>query len=237
MGLNYFMIGEVSSLDYGIIISKADVYGAPEREIEEVSVPGRNGTVLFDEGHYKNVTIAYECQVLNNGTNLDAFRGWILSFHSYIRLEDTYHPGEYRMAVPKGGLSVDTGQAVKTGKFTVTFNCKPQRYLKIGEIGTEYEEAVMLMNPTWYPARPLIRVYGYGVLGIGDDSITIASHGLDYIDIDCEKMDCSCDGVNANTFITLSGADYPSLPGNAVTGITFPSTIDSIVVTPRWWTL
>ena len=31
MGLNYFMIGEVSSLDYGVIISDAAVFNAPAR--------------------------------------------------------------------------------------------------------------------------------------------------------------------------------------------------------------
>ena len=237
MGLNYFMIGEVSSLDYGVIISKAAVFNAPARVYEEVSVPGRNGTVLFDEGRYENVKVSYEAALRNKNANLDGFRAWLSSFVGYVRIEDTYHPEEYRLGVLSGGLSVSTEAANKIGRLTVEFNCKPQRFLKIGETGTSYTENVTLFNPTFYPAKPLIRVYGYGELGIGENTITIGANDLPYIDLDFDLCDATSGAVNANQYVTLTGDNYPVLPGNKTTGITLAQTISSIVVYPRWWTL
>ena len=236
MGLNYFMIEETSSLDYGVIISKAAVFDAPARAYESVSVPGRNGAVLFDEGYYENVTVTYEAALLNKNANLDGFRAWLLSFTKYVRLEDTYHSEEYRLAIPSGGFSASMEQALKIGRFKVQFDCKPQRFLKSGEIGTRYTEDVTLFNPTRYAAKPLIRVYGHGVLGVGNDTVTISSNALDYIDLDCDLCDAFCGSANANSYVTLSGDDYPSL-GVGKTGITLGTGITAIEVFPRWWTL
>ena len=236
MGLNYFMIGEVSSLDYGVVISNAAVFNAPGRVYESVSVPGRNGAVLFDEGYYENVTVSYEAALLNKHSNLDGFRAWLMSFTKYIRLEDTYHPEEYRLAIPSGGFSVTTETANKVGRFKVSFDCKPQRFLKSGEVGTRYTEDVTLFNPTQYAARPIIRVYGQGQLGVGNDTVTITGHSLDYIDLDCDLCDAYCGAANANPYVSLSGDDYPSL-GVGTTGITLGAGIEAIEVFPRWWTL
>lgn len=236
MGLNYFMIGEVSSLDFGVVISDAAVYNAPARVYESVNVPGRNGAVLFDEGYYENVTVSYEAALLNKNASLDGFRAWIMSHTGYVRLEDTYHPEEYRLAIPSGGFNAKTEQALKVGRFTVSFECKPQRFLKSGEASTRYTEDVTLFNPTRYEARPLIRIYGHGQLGIGPDTVTIGSHSLDYIDLDCDLCDASCGSSNANPYVTLTGDDYPSL-GIGTTGITLGAGIEAIEVFPRWWTL
>ena len=236
MGLNYFMIGEVSSLDYGVIISDAAVFNAPARAYESVSVPGRNGAVLFDEGYYENVTVTYEAALLNKHANLDGFRSWLMSFTKYIRLEDTYHPEEYRLAIPSGGFTATTERALKIGRFKVQFDCKPQRFLKSGDVGTEYTESVTLFNPTQYASKPLIRVYGHGVLGVGNDTVTISSNALDYIDLDCDLCDAYCGSANANPYVTLSGDDYPVF-GAGTTGITLGNGITSVEIYPHWWTL
>ena len=236
MGLNYFMIEGTASTDFGATIESAGVYGSPSRVYEEVTVPGRNGTILFDEGRYENVDITYDVAIRNDGTNLDAFRAWVQSFKGYVRIEDTYHSEEYRLGFPKGTIEPKMSSGNKNGRMTVAFNCKPQRFLKIGEIGTEYTEDVALFNPTHYDAQPLVRVYGYGELGIGDATVTITRHSLSFIDLDCALQDAFCGSTNANQYITLSGTEYPVLkPGS--NGITLDSHISSIIIYPRWWTL
>ena len=236
MGLNYFMIDETSSLDYGVIISDAAVFDAPARAYESVSVPGRNGAVIFDEGYYENVKVTYDVSLLNKNANLDGFRSWLMSFTKYVRIEDTYHPEEYRLGIPSGGLQISTERANKIGHFKVQFDCKPQRFLKSGEIGTEYTDSVTLFNPTQYPSKPIIRVYGHGILGVGSDSITIASNTLDYIDLDCDLCDAYCGSTNANAHVMLSGDNYPEF-GIGTTGITLGTGITAVEIFPRWWTL
>lgn len=236
MGLNYFMIDGISSLDYGVVISKAGVFNAPQRAFERVSVPGRNGAVIFDEGYFENVTVSYDASLINNGINLDGFRAWIMSYTSYCRLEDTYHSEEYRLAIPDGGFEPEMGDQLHTGTFKVQFNCKPQRFLKAGELFTSYADDTTLLNPTRFAAKPRIRVYGYGKVGIGDVTVTISSHRLDYVELDCEICDAFCGSTNANSYVSLSGDSYPELKAGK-TGISLGEGIASVEIAPRWWTL
>lgn len=236
MGLNYFMIDEISSLDFGVVISNAGVFNAPARAFERVNVPGRNGSILFDEGYYENVTVTYDASLLNKGVNLDGFRAWLMSFTDYCRIEDTYHSEEYRLGIPDGGFEATMNEQLAAGTFKVQFNCKPQRFLKVGELSTRYTDDVTLFNPTRFPARPLIRVYGIGKLGVGADTVTIKKNSLDYIDLDCDIADATCDSTNANSYVQLSGDNYPELKAGK-TGITLGDGITAVEITPRWWTL
>ena len=236
MGVNFFYLDGVSSLDYGIVIERARAFDAPARSYETVAVPGRNGAILFDNGYYENVQITYECVMLNKNNNLDTFRSWLLSHTGYVKLADTYHPTEYRMAVFSGQFSATTEARLNVARFTLTFSAKPQRWINSGDVGKTFTADGSLYNPTNHNARPLIRVYGYGDLGIGDDTITIAENSLSYIDIDSETCDAFCGSTNANGYITLSGDDFPVLePGP--NGVVLDSTITSVVVYPHWWCL
>ena len=58
---------------------------------------------------------------------------WLLgSPMQYQRLEDDYHPDEYRMAIFTGPLDFDTRFLNRSGETTLNFNCKPHRYIKAG---------------------------------------------------------------------------------------------------------
>ena len=237
MGVNYFSLDGVRSTAYGVLISGPGVDDAPGRAYESVYVAGKNGAVLFDEGRYDNAAVYYEAGLINKGGNLDNFRAWLLSHTKYCRLTDSYHPGEYRLAIPKGGLKVQSRVSRKVGTFRVDFDCKPQRFLLSGEATTTLTASGAITNPTLFAAKPLIRIYGYGALGIGSETVTIAQHpGLGYIDMDCEAQDSICGNSNANEFITLTGSDYPTLSPGA-NNISLAGTLTRIIITPRWWTL
>lgn len=237
MGVNYFSLDYVSSMAYGVIISKAGVYDAPARAFEAVSVPGKNGDVLFDEGRYENVLVSYECGLVNDNGNLDDFRAWLLSHTGYCRIADSFHPNEYRLGMPVNGMTPEMLVANRIGKFTVGFNCKPQRFLNSGNTTTTLTASGNITNPTLYPSKPLLRVYGYGSLKIGSDTVTVAEHSsLSYIDLDCDIQDAYYGSTNANSYITLSGSGYPSL-ASGVNGITLSGSITKVIITPRWWTL
>lgn len=237
MRQNYFQIGDVSSIDFGIVISEASVWGSSKRVYEEVAVPGRNGTILFDQGYYENGTIQYNCQMLDKGGQLDQFRAWLASQVGYIRLEDTYHPEEYRLAKVSDGLNPKkTMWALKRGEFVVGFSAKPQRFLKIGDVGTEYENNFTIFNPTYFEAQPIIRVYGYGSLTVGNVSVTITQNTLAYIDIDSTVMDCYHESDNANQYVSMSTDKFPSL-AVGMTNFILSSNISKIVLFPKWYTM
>ena len=135
---NSLIFGGINSADYGIYITGEAVYNAPERAVEMVSVPGRNGAIVIDQGHWNNIQVTYPAGTFGKTQEefreaVSAFRNAVLSQLGYQRLTDTYHPDEYRMAVYVSGLEVDPTHYGAAGEFKLKFDCKPQRWLAEGE--------------------------------------------------------------------------------------------------------
>ena len=127
-----------SSKDYGVYITGAGVYDAPKRDVEMITIAGRNGSFPLDHGRFENIEVTYPAGIFGDNEEdfadaISDFRNMLCSANGYCRLEDEYNPDEYRMAVYKSGLEVDP-TLLKAGEFEITFECKPQRYLKSGEI-------------------------------------------------------------------------------------------------------
>ena len=161
-----------SSADYGVYITGQAVFNAPEREVEMITIPGRNGTFALDKGRFENVTVTYPAGIFADTDEdfseaISDFRNWLCSRQGYVRLEDDYNPNEYRLAVYKSGLEVELAQ-LKAGEFNIVFECKPQRFLKSGEEDIEIDGEDTITNPTPFDAKPLLKVTGHGNLRIGD---------------------------------------------------------------------
>ena len=94
----------------------------------------------------------------------------------------------------------------------------------------------VLVNSTLFSARPLIRVYGYGTVTVGDMTVTVAQSSYAYIDIDSEMMDCYHEDDNANGYVSFSTGEFPVLPAGA-TVLSYSGNITKVIVTPHWWRL
>ena len=232
--MHFFTFAGKSSHDFGVRISGEALFNSPERNYTEATVAGRNGTLIIDDGSFKNIDVTYPAFVVTDmPQRVQDFRNYMGSFKGYQRLEDTYAPDTYRMAQYRGGLEVESsGYMNRQGKFNITFNCKPQRFLKSGEIPITYTSNGKLYNRTNFEARPHIRVYGSGAgtVGIGQYTITISA--IDgYIDIDCEIMDAYKGATNCNDKVSFN-ADSFAIPSGE-NGVTFTGNITSVVITPR----
>lgn len=127
--------GGVNSADYGVWLTGSGTFGAPERDIEYVSVPGRNGDLALDNGRYENIEVTYPANIPTDfGNKLEAFRAALCRQRGYQRLEDSYHPDEYRLGVFGSGMDPDVIPLNRGGDFKLAFTCKPQRFLKSGEL-------------------------------------------------------------------------------------------------------
>ena len=169
--------GGASSKDYGIYITGTGVYNAPERDVEMVTIPGRNGDLVLDNGRFSNIEVTYHCGVFgdsqaNFAEAVSEFRNLLCSRQGYMRLTDDYNLNEYRMAVYKNGLDA-TADAVRAGEFDITFDCKPQRYLTSGETTITVTSGDEITNPTLFPASPMLMLDGIGDVNIGDYTITV----------------------------------------------------------------
>ena len=227
--------GKASS-DFGVVISGQDTWKKASPDLERVKIPGRNGELILTNKRYNNVDIPYQCGIIRNfDVNYTGFINHLLSDPGYHRLEDSYHPTVYRMAVFETETAPDMTALNAQGTFTITFSCKPQMYLKSGELKQEIVNGGVIYNPTRHDARPLIRVYGTGELYIGGQMIRITECDS-HTDIDCELQEAYKDTVNCNDKIELAEDDFPSLPPGRTT-ITYNGSIYRVEITPRWWML
>lgn len=177
MGIRTFTFNGESSDTYGILITQNASFNAPERAGEMLSIPGRNGAFWQDYGRFENIEVTYHC-VVGEGSKADFVqamsdvRSWLCSPIGYCRLEDDYNPSEYRMAVYKSGLETDE-PFVTGAEFEITFECKPQRFLKSGETAVSVTSGDTITNPTRFDAQPLLQTWGYGDVNIGSETITL----------------------------------------------------------------
>lgn len=236
--MNHFMIfNGNSSRDFGLYISGSGTFGAPKRKFEEFTVPGRNGVLKIDGGTFENVSLQYKCAIVRDfAQNAAALRSWLLSPAGYCRLEDTYHPEEFRMAQYSSGVDfTDFTQLLRAASVTLTFDCKPQRFLKSGE--NPIYNPVKIYNPTAFPAKPIIKfkmTAASGSVAVGECNIALAGMTIgDIITIDSETMDAvGAYGGNANNGVTITGdmvlhpQSYVSVSSSGITDLT---------ITPRWW--
>ena len=240
--MKQFWFDGVGSASMGMAISGSGVYNAPERDVTLISIPGRNGDLIQDNGRFKNITVSYPVSICSDfAAHAAAIRAWLLSGTGYKRLEDDYDPDHYRLALCAGGVAFTPGQLNRTGETVINFNCKPQRFLKAGEFPVAVAHQGALWNPTCFPAQPMITIYGTGpgVLGIGAYAVSITDLAESLV-LDCQSLDAyrvEADGSwsNQNRCVVLD-PDFPVLePGE--NQITFDGGIAAVEIVPRWWTL
>lgn len=233
---HYFTYNGRSSLEFNTKISGNGTFAAPQRDIEKQEVPGRSGDLLIDNGKFKNITIPYEAYITEDfDKSIAALRAFLLSTSGYLRLEDTYHPDEFRLAAYAGPFDPKV-HAVSSGSFTLEFDCMPQRFLKSGEIAFRVNagEAMKIWNPCEYIAKPEIIVTGTGTFQVNDVTAQVAENSRS-ITIDSEIQECYEGTTNRNSAVSLSGYKFPELvPGENV--IAAGENI-YLQIKPRWWTI
>ena len=173
----YFTFDGETSASFGVHLTGEGVYNAPERAVEMISIPARNGAFALDPGRFENIELEYTASIVADNetdfrTAVSEFRNFLCSKTGYCRLEDDYNPNEYRMAVYKSGLEVDPF-TLRTGEFSIVFDCKPQRYLTSGETAISVTSGDTITNPTRFEAQPIIEATGYGTIDIDSAKIKV----------------------------------------------------------------
>lgn len=233
---NYFTFDGVTSSSLNTYISGEGTFNAPERVYDMQVIPGRNGALALDEKRFENVELTYPAFIFkDDGTTFETaisnLRNTLLSKNGYKRLTDTYHPGEFRLAIYKDGLEVAPTMINRAGEFDLVFTCKPQRFLTSGETVTTKTSSGTITNPTQFDARPLLVVTGTGNLTVNGTQIAISKTPTT---IDCELMEAYNGTVSRNGDIVLTPNAFPVLSPGSNT-ITLGAGITKVEITPRWW--
>lgn len=176
-----------SSRPYGLYITGEGVYNAPEREVEMVTIPGRNGAFALDRGRFENIAVTYPAGIYADTPEdfadaISEARNWLTSKRGYVRLSDDYNPDEYRLAVYKSGMDVKA-ETLRAGEFDLEFEAMPQRWLTSGEESQAVASGGTITNPTRFAARPLLEVNGYGAIEINGETVSINAGPLGSVEL------------------------------------------------------
>lgn len=235
---DYFIFGSVSSADFFVYLYDFPLYETPEKRINKQTIPGKSGDLIIDDsGAFENRSAVCKCYETKSMEFVKQMRADLLRFSTYQRLENTREPEYYRMALCKSVKPDTIGSRSRQGTIEIEFDCKPQCWLKSGELPIVLTANAEIHNPTLYEAKPLIRVYGTGELGIGSKTVRIIKAD-GYTDLDCEIEEAFKDdaSVNCNGNVEITDFDFPTLPAGD-TGIRLGSGISRVEIIPRWWTL
>lgn len=244
---DHIIFNGISSERFGMIIRGAASYSAPARKTEKIEIPGRNGALHFDDDTFDNVEVIYPAGISRTLIQqVESVRQWLLAPRGYQRLEDSYHPGEFRLARYASGFELATTSiGNRTGTFSLTFDAKPQRFMKTGEVAVGNN--ILVQNPTMFRALPIytvkVKPRSSGLFSLRDArNVDVATVQIDnasetgnltvYIDTE-NGQSYGQDGQKLNSRVvidgslTIKGEEYRKVvSGNANTTVTFK---------PRWW--
>ena len=230
--------GGESSSGYGMVVAEAPAYERPKRKETIFTVPGRNGSIIFQEDAWEDVSRNYRVWLAEDANDtlvekVDAFEAMLNSKRGYNRLEDNFEPDIYRLAYYSGGNGF-SNNLTQYGEANLSFTCRPERFLKSGETPVTVTNGYTLVNPTKYYSKPLIHIEATGPVGITINGKTISASVTDYINIDCDSMDAYrlvAENRNAN----IDGSFPTIAPGNnTITILGNPSLVN---ITPRYFTI
>lgn len=239
---NYYPFGKIFfnnkySNECGVMIEEPPSYVWPEYQYEHQKVKGKNGDVLGDPDRFENVIKKYKISAYD-GTDFYSVASKVSEWlhcgynQKYIRLEDSYEPDVYRLAIYEETNALDNLLA-QAGKCEISFNCKPQKFLITGDnrIDIPYSGKV-INNPTNYPSLPIITFNGSGTIRVNGKEIVVYDN-FNTIRFDAETYD-SVDiaGRNMNPYIYTLDQIILN-PGSNT--ITYEGDIYNLSIIPRWW--
>lgn len=219
----------IDSTDYGIRVEKCPDYPAAQRKVEFISVEGRSGDLVRDTQAWNNVEQTYSVYFGDPTATFQELSGavarWLLGSKGYCRLEDDYYPDVYRMAV-YSRLIQNRNFLNQKGRADLTFNCKPQRYLKSGESWTTINDGDVFVND-YMPCYPVFEVTGNGTVEYGGTLITVSNNSGKTLYIDTELQDAYTGTLAVEPFsVPFDMRTWQSTAAPWYNNIFFPADVD-----------
>lgn len=235
-----FWYNGISAKSMGITLREPVVVGGAIPRIERISVPGRNGDLIYFDGSYENRPAEASCFALkakNVMQNVTRINNWLLGNFGYKELVIPEDRDHFFLATVENGAEINTKLAM-LAPFEIEFSCKPQRFLNFGkEMITIQDLDGIVTNPTQFPAKPLIHFYtsadSFEVF-FGDETISSDSIGVSDFWFDCETQNAYRTPQTLNSKIKTSG-EIVLRPGANTIGVI--DGISKIEIVPRWWEL
>lgn len=229
--------------EFGVYIDTSLTFNKPKKDVEIISIPGRDGALIVDYGTFQNIILTVPCFIHGDfDTKFNGLMNTLGAIRNYVPLRFSNDPDHTRQGYPLMTQAPTVKRINEDGWFDLQFNCEPYRYLRSGERIVDIETPSMqITNPTKFDALPRIHIRGYGRLEINDSQIEIAEHPAGEIIIDSKRMEIRGNlpsPYKASDYVTITTDVYPRLfPGEAnyiYADDTLSTTVYRAYLYPRW---
>lgn len=231
----FFLDGK-SAKEHGIHLQSPIEFSDAQPIFDVQTIPGRNGDLVFETGAYANRSADCECYIMQNSAYdaVGVANKFLLSKRGYRRLQASDDPTHYWMALVKNGVSIDNRKN-KLIPFSLSFNCKPQRFIVDGDMPINVENGGIVFNRYGFEALPLIRIFGNGEGSLRINEIDVAvksNNGL--LVLDSETQNAYNGFANQNS--QINAPVFPVLESGE-NAVYFFGGIERVEIIPRWWEL
>ena len=234
----YIQFNNLKSTDFDLFVAEKGSYIGACRDIQKISIPGKNGDLIIDNGKYNNVKVSYKLSVINKtftsfGELTRKIKAWLCKSTNYYVLTDSYEPEYFRYASFDGEINPQQ-EFLQGGNISINFDCKPFKYSFQGQEIVQLNSPGTITNPEEFPSKPLIKIYGNGniTLNINNDSFNLKNIN-EFITLDFDLLMAYKNLENLNK--NVSGTDMTSFdfkPGD--NQISWNGSVAKIEIIPRW---
>lgn len=224
-------LGRNSFDDFGIYVEEKPPIPLPQKNVNSIEVPGRNGSLTEDDGTYKDIIIAVKCFFIDNDdlpSKIDSVKTWLAGGEGDLVFSNQSGKKYIGRVIDQ----IDIAQEYEIlGEFQINFKCKPFKYAVNNPVITLANTPSTIFNPGTFKSEPVIKIYGTGSITLTINGVDLVlSNVIDYVTIDSILMDCYKDTALENNNML---GDFPVLnPG--INTISWTGTVIKIEITPNW---
>lgn len=204
----YFIYNDIDSRNMGVVLKTLPPITRPNRRTEQITIPGRNGTLTVDEGTYDSMSVSLECY-LKPGFDPRKVTNW-LNPSGKITFSD--EPDKYYNARIINSIPLSRVFRISRS-FIIQLELQPFAYSKeifVKKInsGVAYSFYIDEATANMYP---YIKVTGSGEIELTINGTTMKIYPNEYIELDCELQVAYKDSEGANE--RVYGSFFNLVPG------------------------
>lgn len=231
-----FYLDGIDAMSVGLRLQSQIAFSEAVPVVESQAIPGRNGNLIFETGSYENRVGTASCFCLQKDVEraISSAGRFLMGKKGYRRLETSDDREHYWMARVENSPQV--AMRLRTlAPFDISFDCKPQRFVKSGENSVMFTESGSLFNQYGQTALPLITLYGHGAGTLTIGNCVVEVKELDEVlFLDSDTQNAYNDNGNQN--MKINAPIFPTLP-DGENKIGFSGGIERVKIVPRWWEL
>lgn len=199
--MHYFVFNDINSNDLDIIVKDMPLVPLAERDIESISVSGRNGDFHIDNGTYRSKSYTISC-IVKDISKIDLIKS---IFVGSGKLVLSKYGDRYFIATIKNQVDFEKYLNV-LHEFPLQFELHPIAYNNSIEI-LEFNDSNSSFDIGGnVSVGPTIIAEGTGIVTINNVALEVEESG---IEIDCDLMNCTLNGLNANDKVILD--EFPRI--------------------------